>query len=130
MDGTDTSENPYPCQVSGYPGIFLTKNASFVSKKSRAHISCLHGNLWLADGTKRKHGIRISFSGLAFLNIPVLLSDASVAVDHTVFAKTKPVSLDIQVGYLSRFDLSLNNVVFENNAACIRLKPNQKKEFC
>ena len=131
VDGTDTLKNPYACEAldPGHPGILLTKSASFVSKKSRAHISCLHGNPWLADGTKRKHDIRISFTGLAFLNTPVLLLDASVAVDDTVFAETKRVSLDVQVRNLPRFDLSLHNVVFEKNAACIRIKANQNKNF-
>ena len=131
VDGTDTLKNPYACEAldPGHPGILLTKSASFVSIKSRAHISCLHGNPWLADGTKRKHDIRISFTGLAFLNTPVLLLDASVAVDDTVFAETKRVSLDIQIRNLPRFDLSLHNVVFEKNAACIRIKANQNKNF-
>ena len=131
LDGTGTLKDPYACEAldPGHPGILLTKSASFVSIKSRAHISCLHGNPWLANGTQRKHGIRISFTGLTFLNTPVLLSDASVAVDDTVFAETKRVSLDIQVGNLPRFDLRLDNVVFEKNAACITLKPNQNKNF-
>ena len=131
VDGTDTLKNPYACEAldPGHPGILLTKSASFVSIKSRAHISCLHGNPWLADGTQRKHGIRISFTGLAFLNTSVRLFDAAVAVDDTVFAKTKSVSLAIQVRNLPRFDLSLDNVVFEKNAACITLKPNQNKNF-
>ena len=126
VDGTDTLKNPYACEAldPGHPGILLTKSASFVSIKSRAHISCLHGNPWLANGTKHKHGIRISFTGLTFLNTPVLLSDASVAVDDTVFAKTKPVSLAIQVRNLPRFDLSLTNAVFEKNTGCITIKSN------
>ena len=131
LDGTDTSKSPYPCQASDprYPGIVLTKSASFLSIKSRAHISCLHSNPWLADGTKRKHGIRINFTGLAFLNTPVRLSDAFVTVHDTVFAETKPVSLDIKVGNLPRFDLSLSNVVFVKNTACIRIKSSIRKVF-
>ena len=131
LDGTGTLKDPYACEAldPGHPGIFLTKSASFVSIKSRAHISCLHGNPWLLNGTQCKHGVRISFTGLTFLNTPVQLSDASVAVDDTIFAETKRVSLDIQVGNLPRFDLRLNNVVFEKNAACIRIKPNQNKNF-
>ena len=124
LDGTNTLQNPYACQASdpGLPGIYLTKNVSFVSMKSPAHISCLHGNPWLVSGNEYKHGIRISFSGLAFLNTPVLLHDALVTVDDTVFTGTQHVSLDIQVKKLSRFELSLNNIVFKKNTACIRIK--------
>ena len=131
LDGTDTLEKPYACQSSDarYSGILLTKSVSFVGIKSRAHISCLHSRPWTADGTERKHGIRISFSGLAFLHTPVLLLDASVAVDDTVFAETKPVSLDIDVVNLPRFDLSLNNAVFKNNTACIKISPKSTKVF-
>ena len=131
LDGTDTLKNPYACEAlqAGHPGIYLNKSTSFVSIKSRAHISCLHGKHWLADGTKHKQGIRISFSGLAFLNTPVRLSDAAVAVDDTVFADTKIVSLDIEVRKLCRFDLSLSNVVFEKNAACIMICSKSSKVF-
>ena len=129
VDGTDTLKNPYACEAldPGHPGILLIKSASFVSIKSRAYISCLHGNPWLADGTQHKHGIRISFTGLAFLNTSVRLSDAFLTVHHTVFVKTKHVSLDIKVGNLPRFDLSLSNVVFEKNTACITIKSNLSK---
>ena len=132
LDGTDTLKKPYNCQSSDprYPGILLTKNVSFVSIKSRAHISCLRGKPWLAGDTERKHGIRISFSGLAFFNTPVLLFDASVTVDDTVFAETKLLSLFIVVEKLPRLEVSLNNAVFEKNAACIRIKStNQSKVF-
>ena len=131
LDGTDTLKTPYDCQGSDprYPGILLTKSVSFVSIKSRAHISCLRGIPWLAYGTKRKHGIRISFTGLTFLNTPVQLSDAFMTVDDTVFAETKLVSLDIRVEKLPRFDLSLNNVVFEKNIACARIYTKTRKVF-
>ena len=131
LDGTGTLKNPYACQSSDprFSGILLTKNTSFVSIKSRAHIPCLHGNPWYAYGTERKHGIRISFSGLTFLNTPVLLSDASVAVDDAVFLETQFVSLIIKVRKLSRFDVSLNNVVFEKNVACTRIISNANKVF-
>jgi hypothetical protein len=46
-----------------------------------------------------------------------------VAVNDTVFAKTKLVSLDIEVLNLPRLDLSLKNVVFQQNAACMTIKP-------
>ena len=123
LDGTDTLKDPYPCEALDpvHPGIYLYKSASFVSIKSPAHISCLHGNAWLVNGAKRKHGIRISFSGLAFLNTSVQVFDAFVAVHDTVFAKTKIVSLNIEVVRLPHIDLSLNNVVFKNNTACIKI---------
>ena len=129
LDGTDTLKNPYVCENPRHLGIYLDKSVSFVSIKSRAHISCFHGNAWLADGTKHKHGIRITFSGLAFLNTSVRLSDAFVAIDDTVFAKTILVSLDVQVVKQPRLDLSLNNVVFENNTACIMIKPRSSNTF-
>ena len=126
-----TLQNPYNCEVlhPGLPGIYLNISVSFVGIKSRAHISCIHGNHWVADGTKHKHGIRISFSGLAFLNTSVRFSDASVVVDDTVFAETEIASLDIQVVRLSRFELLLNNVVFEKNTACMIIISRSRKVF-
>ena len=131
MDGTNTLENPYTCEALDprQPGIFLNKSVSFVGIKSRVHISCAHGNAWIANGMNHKDGIRISFSGLTFLNTSVRLSDAFVAVYDTVFSRTKSVSLDAQVKHLPRFDLSLNNVVFEQNTACIRIVPKNNKLF-
>ena len=123
LDGTDTSKHPYTCEALDpeHPGIYLNKNVSFVNIKSRAHISCLYGNFWLADGTKQKYGIRISFSGLAFLNTSVRLFDAFLAVNDTIFAETKLVTLDITRVKLPRSDVSLNNVVFKKNSRCVRI---------
>ncbi|CAB3986314.1 Hypothetical predicted protein [Paramuricea clavata] len=114
------------CLDQGHPGIHLSKSVSFVSIRSRAYISCLHGNTWLVDGTKFKNGIRISFSGLTFLNTSLRFFDAFVAVNDTVFAETKLVSLDIEVFNLPRLDLSLKNVVFQQNTACMTIKPSIK----
>ena len=116
LNGTGTLQNPYTC---GNSGIHITNDVSFVSIKSRAHISCPDGKHWLVNGTKHRQGIRISFSGLAFHNTPVRVFDAFLTIDDTVFAESKHVSLDIQVVKLSRFDLSLNNVVFMKNTACL-----------
>ena len=131
LDGTDTLKNPYTCEAvyTGYLGILLTKSVSFISIKSRAHISCLNGKHWLVNGTAHKHGIRISFSGLAFLNTPIRLFDAFLAVDNTVFAKTILESLDIQVVKLPRFHLSLKNVVFKKNTACMIINSKSSKVF-
>ena len=123
LDGTDTLKYPYACEALdlGHSGIYLNKSASFVSIKSRAHISCLHGNPWLVNGTKHKHGIQISFSGLAFLNTSVRLFDAFVAINNTIFAETEHVSLYIEEVNRPRFDLSLNNVVFKKNLQCLTI---------
>ena len=129
LDGANTLNNPYPCKPvpPGYPGIILTKSVSFVSVKSRAHISCRHGNVWSANGSFQKHGIWISFSGLTFLNTPIRALDAFVTVDDTVFGKTKIASLYIEVKKLPRLSLSFNNVVFKKNTASIRIETKTSK---
>ena len=131
LDGSVTSQNPYTCDAPDprHPGIHLTKSVSFVSIRSRAYISCFHGNPWLVDGTNLKGGVRVSFSGLTFLNTPLRFVDAFVAVSDSVFAETKLVSLDIEVFNLSRFDLLLENVVFQQNTACITINPKGSKVF-
>ena len=125
LDGTNTLNDPYTCEVldPGHPDIYLSKSVSFVGIKSRAHISCLNGNYWLVNGTKHKHGIQIGFSGLAFLNTSVRFFDAFVAVNDTIFAKAKHLSLYIRTRKLRRLSLSFNNVVFEKNTASIRIEP-------
>ena len=131
LDGTGTLKHPYACQASdpGHPGISLTKSISFISIKSRAYVSCIYGNPWLADGTEFKDGIQITFNGLAFLKTSVQFLDAFVSAIDTVFADSTLVSLDIQVINQSRLDLSLSNVVFVKNTACIRIKSNLSKVF-
>ena len=131
LNGTDTLESPYACEASdpGHPKILISKSVSFVGIKSRAHISCHHNYSWFADGTEFKDGIQITFNGLAFLKTSVLSFDAVVSAIDTVFAESKFVSLDIQLKNLPRFDLSLNNVVFEENAGCIRINANVSKVF-
>ena len=131
LDGTDTLKDPYACEAvnTGYPGLLLTKSVSFISIKSRAHISCLNGKHWLVNGTMHKHGIRIRFSGMAFLNTPIRLFDAFLGVENTVFAGTILESLEIQVVKLPRFDLSLKNVVFKNNTVCMIINSKSSKVF-
>ena len=131
LDGTDTLKDPYTCEGLDprHPRILLTKSVSFVSIKSRAHISCLYGNAWYASGNEHKHGIRTSFSGLAFFNTLVALRDVFLAVDDTIFAGTKPVNLYIEGVKLPRFDLSLNNVVFKKNSGCMMIEPKSSKVF-
>jgi hypothetical protein len=77
------------------------------------------------DGTKFKDGVRISFSGLTFLNTSLHLFDAFVAANDTIFAETKLLSLYIEVLNLPRLDLSMKNVVFQQNAACMTIKPSK-----
>ena len=124
LDGTNTLEDPYTCEAldPGQPGIYLNKSVSFVGIKTRAYISCLHGNAWLANGMNYKGGIRVSFSRLAFLDTSVRLFDAFVAVEDTVFAEAKFLSLDVKVINLPRFKLSLNNVVFKKNLRCLAVR--------
>ena len=131
LDGTGTSKNPYACEAleTGHPGIYLNKSVSFVSIRSRAHISCVHGNLWFVNGTKHKDGVRIGFSGLAFLNTSLRLIDALVTVNDTAFAETECASLDIQVVNLPRFDLSLKNAAFQQNTACMLINAKSSKIF-
>ena len=128
LDGTDTLKNPYACEAvyTGYPGILLNQSISFLSIKSRTYISCLHGNYWLADGTRNKDGIRITFSGLVFLNTSLRFFDAILTVKDTEFVKTKLSSLYIQVVNLSRYDLLFNNVFFHANDACIYMRINNQ----
>ena len=123
INGTDTLKNPYTCGAldPGKIGIYLKKSVSFVSINSRAYISCRHGNSWLVYGTENKGGVRISFSGLAFVNTSLYLFDAYVVVNDTLFMETKVVSLLFRVSNLPRFYLSLNNVVFQQNEACIAI---------
>ena len=123
LDGTATSKNPYTCEAleQGHPGIYLTRSVSFVSIRSRAYISCLHGNPWFVNGTKDKDSIRIGFSGLAFLNTSLRVFDAIVAVNDTIFTETERASVDILVVNLPRFELSLDHVVFKQNTACMAI---------
>ena len=123
LDGTSTLKHPYTCQIlyPVVPGIYLNKSISFVSIKSRAYISCLHGYAWWADGTNFKEGIRISLSGLTFRNTPVHLSDVVLEARDTVFEKAKTVSLDVQVINLARSQISLHNVIFQQNGMCINI---------
>ncbi|XP_028408858.1 uncharacterized protein LOC114531446 [Dendronephthya gigantea] len=124
LDGKETTENPYQCerQDPGQPGIRINKSISFVSIRSRAYISCLHGNPWLVNGIKLKNGVQVSFSGLTFLNTSVRFFDASVSARDTVFAENHFISMHIIVLHLPRFNLVLDSVVFQRNRACIRIQ--------
>ena len=125
LDGTGTFKNPYTCQIlypAVLPFVYFNQNISFVSIKSRAYISCRSSYSWIADGSKFKGGIRISFSGLTFRNTIVHLYDVAFSAHDTVFEKTRGLSLDIQLHNVPHSEISLNNVSFRQNARCIKIK--------
>ena len=124
LDGTATSKDPYTCQSldEEHRGIYLTKGVSFVGIRSRAYISCLHGNRWLVDGSKNKTGIRVSFYALTFRNTTFRFFDAIVNITECLFVETKGVTLAFGVFNLAEYYLSFTSVAFEKNAMCIFLE--------
>ena len=128
LDGTRTKIDPYTCQSlnHSHSGIYLTKSVSFVGIKSRAYISCLQGNQWLADGVKYKDGLIISFSGVAFWNTSLRFLDASVHINDTLFIDSRHAAIDFTAVNVTLVSLSLNNVVFQQNILCISVDSNKK----
>ena len=130
LDGTGTTKDPYTCErplnPGQYSGINLTKSVSFVGIKSRAYISCLHGDQWLVDGTKHNDGLRVSFCGLAFQNTSLRFLDAVVSINDSLFTDSKHVTMNFTVFNLALFELNLNNVVFQRNTLCISVKNNNR----
>ena len=128
LDGTETEKDPYNCQSlnNSQSGIYLTKSVSFVGVKSRAYISCLHGNEWLADGVNHRHGLNVTFSRLSFSNTSLRLLDASVYINDTLFTDSRHPAIDFTAVNLIIVSLSLNNVVFQQNIVCISVEGNNK----
>ena len=133
LDGTGTSKDPYSCQPlkPGYSvGIYLTKSISFVGFKSRAYVSCHHGNVWLVDGrVKHNHGLQVSFKGLAFHNTSFRFFDVMVNVSDCWFANSEHVSMNFMVSNLPMLDLNLNAVAFNKNRVCISVTSNNRKNI-
>ena len=127
-DGTRTEKYPYTCQSfnHSYSGVYLTKSVSFVGIRSRAYISCLHGNKWLADGANHKDGLNFSISGVAFKNTSLRLLDASVHINNTLFTDSRQAGIDFTRVSLTIVFLNLNNVVFQENTLCILVNSNIK----
>ena len=128
LDGTGTEKDPYTCQSlnNSHSGIYLTKSVSFVGVKSRAYISCLHGNEWLADGVNHQHGLNVTFSGLSFSNTSLRLLDASVYINDTLFTDSRHPAVDFTAVNLTIVSLSLSNVIFQQNIVCISAEGNNK----
>ncbi|CAB4026596.1 Hypothetical predicted protein, partial [Paramuricea clavata] len=100
LDGTGTSwRRTYTCQPlrKEHEGIYLTKNMSFVSTGSRAHIACSQGNVWMVDGRGGKGGIQVNFKGLAFRNSSFDFVDASVNIKDCTFRETKLPALNFSI---------------------------------
>ena len=133
LDGTGTALFPYTCKSfdGKHARILLGKSVSFVGIKSRAYISCNHGNNWLVNGAVNRNKLRVLFKNLAFQNTPVQLLDASLYVQDSVFNSTETTAVSISVVNQTRFHLSLENVVFEQNKACLLLtsETNKRKQI-
>ena len=121
LDGTGTSKDPYNCQLVNLKnsGIHLTKSVSFVGIKSRAYISCLHGNQWIVDGTKRSDGLSVNFSRVAFRNTSLRLFDAAVNINDTIFSDSEHIVIDLTVNNLTLVSLNFISVIFQQNSLCV-----------
>lgn len=132
LDGTNTSKNPYSCQPLNHEhlGIHLTKSVSFVGIRSRAYISCRHGNQWLVDGLGLKDGLRVSFSFLVFKNASLRFLDVVLAnISDSLFEGSEHVTMDFTIFNLAQFNLNLNGVTFHQNELCISVKSISKVQI-
>lgn len=130
LDGTGTELSPYTCKSynANHPGVFLEKSASFIGIKSRAHISCNYGNSWLVNSGRNKNSLQVVFKNLFFQNTSLQVRDASVHIENTVFHGTKETAIKISLVKQTRFHLSLHNVVFKHNKACLLLMSKTKQQ--
>jgi predicted outer membrane repeat protein len=131
LDGTGTASSPYTCESfdAKHSGVLLEKSVSVIGINSSAHISCNHGNNWLVNGAGavNKNKLRVLFKNLAFQNTSVLLLDASLHVKDCAFNRTEATAISISLVNQSRFKLSLDSVVFEQNKACLLLTSKTNK---
>lgn len=133
LDGTETESSPYTCESfnTKRPRISLEKSVSFVGIKSRAHISCNHGASWFVNGDGNKNNFEVVFKNLAFHNTSIKLRDVSVHMQDCVYDGTEKTAIKISLVKQTRFHLTLDNVVFEHNKACLLLtsKTNHQNEI-
>ena len=123
LDGTGTCQ---PLRKE-HEGIYVAKNISFISTGSRAHIVCSQENFWMVDGSGRKGGIQVNFKGLAFRNSSFDFLDASVSIKDCTFRETKLPALIFSIVELDWFELTLDNVLFQQNVGCMVVKSNRTK---
>lgn len=123
LDGTGTSSSPYTCKPfnTKYPGILVKQYTLFVGIKSRAHISCHNGNKWIVNGSVDGYESRVVFKGIAFYNSPLQLFDFSLHMEDCVLNTTKSTALAISLISLTRLNVTLNSVLFQQNIASVIL---------
>ena len=128
LDGTWTSKDPYTCNSlnTSQVGIYLTKSVSFVGIKSRAYISCLHGQLWLVDGAKRKGGLSVSFYRVAFRNTSLWFFDATAYINDSLLTDSKNAAINLISFRLTLVSLNLKGVVFQQNTVCVSQNSRRK----
>ena len=133
LDGTGTESSPYTCESfhTKHSGVSLEKSVSFVGIKSRAHISCNHGNSWFVNGGRNKNSSEIVFKNLAFQNTSLQLRDVSVHIENCVYYGTEQIAIKISLVKQTRFYLALDHALFERNKACLLLtsKTNHQNEI-
>jgi predicted outer membrane repeat protein len=132
LDGIGTSwQRTYTCQpvfTKEHEGLYVAKNMSIFGTGSRAHIACSQGNFWMVDGSGRKGGIQVNFKGLAFRNSSFDFLDASVNIKDCTFEETKLPALNFSIVELEWFELTLENVLFQQNVGCMVVNSNKTRK--
>ena len=128
LDGTGTESSPYTCESfhTKHSGVSLEKSVSFVGIKSRAHISCNHGNSWFVNGGRNKNSSEIVFKNLAFQNTSLQLRDVSVHIENCVYYGTGETAIKISLVKQTRFYLALDHAVFERNKSLFAIDEQNK----
>jgi hypothetical protein len=81
----------------------------------------------MVDGSGSKEGIQVNFKGLAFRNSSFDFLDASVNIKDCTFEETKLPALNFSIVELDWFELTLDNVLFQQNVGCMVVNSNKTR---
>ena len=130
LDSTGTKTSPYDCKplTSRHKGIYVIKALSFYGLPSLAHVMCRKGQDWVVNGSLSRNPMEVYFNEIAFQNCSLNFVETSVTAKRCLFTNTEKLVMNFTNSHQNLTSLSLTNVHFESNEACISITSNSVKE--
>ena len=130
LDSTRTKTSPYDCKplTSHHKGIYVIKALLFYGRPSLAHVMCQKGEDWVVNGSLGRNPMKVYFNEIAFQNCSFNFVETSVTAKRCLFTNTEKLVMNFTNLHQSLTSLSLTNVHFESNEACISITSNSVKE--
>ena len=124
MDGTDTEQDPYTCQSSQSPGLYINTSLTLTGfGLMPPQIRCSNGTSLTFDGSGNAQQMNVTLSGLIVNNSFVYFQDSSANISGCKFVDSKQ-GVRFVISSRMLFDILITNSIFVRNSECISVVVN------